>query len=78
MASKVSDKGDIHRAVKAVLEGTMKVHRWQPTGYTPCGRKIDTVTTNIRRPLDDGVTCQACKNAKTRISLWADGVQAWR
>ena len=47
-------------------------HRWQPTGRTPCGRRIRDVVTNDGREFDDGVTCMACKAAKTRVSLWID------
>lgn len=48
----------------------MTVHRWQPTGKTPCGRDVKSVTTNIGRVLSDGVTCRACKRATTLVSVW--------
>jgi hypothetical protein len=50
-----------------------KIHRWQITGYTPCGRKITAVTTNTGRYLNDGVTCTRCLHAKSYFSmLWDD------
>lgn len=52
-----------------------KVHRWQPTLETPCGRGVNTVTTNKGRPFDEGVTCLACKKAKSRISLMSDAMR---
>ena len=49
----------------------MKVHRWQPTGKTPCGRIIDAATpVNWGKSFDDGVTCVSCKKNPTRISIW--------
>lgn len=50
-----------------------KVHRWQITGWTTCGREIVKVTTNMGRYLDDGVTCLSCQRAKSRMGLlWDD------
>jgi len=45
------------------------VHRWQPTGFTPCGRSLKTVAWNEGRVLSDGVTCKTCKRANTFVSL---------
>ena len=47
----------------------MKIHRWQPTGYSPCGRKLVMVAWNEGQTLDYGVTCEACKRNPTRVSL---------
>lgn len=47
------------------------VHRWQPTGKTPCGRFISpAIVTNTGRYLNDGVTCRACKRARTLVSIY--------
>ena len=50
------------------------VHRWQPTGYTPCGRRVGSVVTNVGHYLSDGVTCKVCKKATTFCSILND---AW-
>jgi hypothetical protein len=52
----------------------MKVHRWQPTGRTPCGKRTDDIVTNMGYYLSDGVTCKACLRASTLVSLLGD---AW-
>lgn len=44
------------------------VHRWQPTGLTTCGRSIYTNPVNGGGVLDEGVTCEFCKVAPTRVS----------
>jgi len=44
-----------------------KVHRWQPTGYTPCGRKLSTIRHNNRSNMTD-VTCEVCRYTKTLVS----------
>lgn len=49
-----------------------KVHRWQPTGKTPCGRKVSDVQTNVGHYLSDGVTCEACHRATTLLSIVGD------
>lgn len=49
-----------------------KIHRWQLGVKTPCGRLIVDVHTNVGYYLDDGVTCKACRQAPTRISLLHD------
>lgn len=49
----------------------MVVHRWQPTGLTPCGLRTDAVRTNTGRVGDAGVTCKRCRVAGERVSLWA-------
>ena len=46
-----------------------KIHRWQYHGFTPCGRRISGLRTNGDRGSDDGVTCEACRRAKTRVIL---------
>lgn len=46
------------------------IHRWQPTGKSPCGRDLSKVAFNEGQYLSEGVTCRACKAAKTRVSLW--------
>lgn len=48
------------------------VHRWQPTGKTPCGRKVGSVAVNLGWHLSNGVTCKACNGAKTLVSVWGD------
>ena len=48
-----------------------KIHRWQPTGRTPCGRTIATVKTTVGRYLSDGVTCRVCETAHTRALVAA-------
>jgi len=50
----------------------MKVHRWQPSGKTPCGRNIADVQTNIGYYLSDGVTCESCHKATTFLSIMGD------
>jgi hypothetical protein len=45
------------------------VHRWQPTGKTPCGRDVKTVLTNYGHTLSEGVTCKSCKRAAALVSL---------
>ena len=49
-----------------------KMHRWQLIGYTPCGRKVDTVKTNIGYRLHEGVTCKVCLKATTLCSFLHD------
>lgn len=47
------------------------VHRWQPTGKTPCGRVIDhRIFTNTGRYLSDGVTCRVCRRATTLVVIF--------
>ena len=46
------------------------IHRWQPTGYTPCGRMVETVATNLGRYLSEGVTCKVCNCANTLVSVF--------
>ena len=48
----------------------MKVHRWQPTGFAPCGRALKSIVWNEQQMLDDGVTCSACKRSKTRVGYF--------
>lgn len=48
------------------------VHRWQPIGYTPCGREIAKVRTNIGYHLSDGATCKVCRRARMRWSILRD------
>ncbi len=43
----------------------MKVHRWQPTGFTPCGRALESVVWNAGKMLQDSVTCKTCNRANT-------------
>ena len=43
----------------------MKIHRWQPTGFSPCGRWLDDVAWNEGKVLQDGVTCLARNQATT-------------
>ena len=40
-----------------------KIHRWQPNGFTACGRLEETVTTNVGQYGDVGVTCEVCLRA---------------
>lgn len=49
-----------------------KVHRWQPTGKTPCGREVSEVQTNTGYYLSDGVTCKTCHQAKILCSILGD------
>ncbi len=45
------------------------IHRWQMTGRTTCGIKItDRINVNLGHRLDDGVTCERCRQALTRMS----------
>lgn len=46
----------------------MKVHRWQPTGMTPCGLRLEDVQWNEGQMLSEGVTCLRCSRAKTIVS----------
>lgn len=47
------------------------VHRWQPTGKTPCGRVISpAIVTNTGRYLSNGVTCRSCRRATTLVSIF--------
>lgn len=48
---------------------TSKIHRWQPTLHTPCGRLLADVQWNEGRVLSEGVTCIACNRASTLVSL---------
>ncbi len=47
-----------------------KIHRWQPTGKTPCGRDVTKVHVNGGRPGDNGVTCVACQCIEKRDTTW--------
>lgn len=50
-----------------------KTHRWQPTGYTTCGRRITpALAVNLGRFLDDGVTCAVCRRSTHRVSMLND------
>ena len=50
-----------------------QIHRWQFIGKTPCGLKItDSIKTNVGYCLDEAVTCERCKRARTRISILSD------
>ena len=49
-----------------------KMHRWQPTGHTPCGEKVDDVKTNLGYYLMDGVTCNRCKKGSMLWSILND------
>jgi hypothetical protein len=49
------------------------VHRWQPTGMTPCGREVSKVKTNLGYYLSDGVTCKHCNRAKWRVARHSKG-----
>ena len=44
------------------------IHRWQPTGFTPCGLRLDCVEFNEGQHLSDGVTCGRCLRATTLVS----------
>jgi hypothetical protein len=48
----------------------MKIHRWQPTGFTPCGRPLESVVWNEDEMLQKGVTCLVCNCANTLSSLF--------
>ena len=48
----------------------MKIHRWQPTGLTPCGRTLAFVTWNEGEILQEGVTCLVCNRANTLSSMF--------
>jgi hypothetical protein len=48
------------------------VHRWQPTGWTPCGREVADVKTNVGYYLSDGVTCKVCNRANSFCSILFD------
>ena len=48
----------------------MKVHRWQPTGFAPCGRSLESIVWNEGKMLDDGVTCATCKRSFSRCALF--------
>lgn len=54
----------------------MPIHRWQPTGYTACGLRTYLVDHNAdmiaRDDLFRGVTCAACKAAKTLVAYFPD------
>ena len=51
----------------------MKIHRWQPSGYTPCGRLITSkLRVNIGYYLSNGVTCKVCLGASSFMSLLGD------
>lgn len=45
------------------------IHRWQFIGETPCGRKVEDVTTNTGHYLNHGVTCKKCLKATTYCSI---------
>jgi len=49
-----------------------KVHRWQPTGKTPCGRNVIEVQTNVGYYLSTGVTCENCRRTTTLCSILGD------
>lgn len=49
-----------------------KIHRWQPTGFTPCGYNVQKVHTNIGHFLSDGVTCERCHSARSLMSIMSD------
>lgn len=42
------------------------VHRYQPTGLTPCGLELDAVAYNEGQRHDEGVTCRRCLAAGER------------
>lgn len=52
------------------------IHRWQPTGRTPCGLVIGKVPTNHGSVLSEGVTCQRCLRATTTVSWFPGGRNA--
>lgn len=70
--SKSSGDWDDNSLCEREMAKQKVVHRWQPTGYTPCGRKVDSVFTNIGRYLSEGVTCRVCKGAASFCSILND------
>ena len=47
-----------------------KIHRWQSTGKTPCGRDVTKVLVNGGRPGDNGITCLSCRYTERRDNSW--------
>lgn len=62
-----------HECVNSGVCGCV-IHRWQPTGYTPCGIPFASgvataIVTNAGFTLNERVTCRNCLRATTRVIL---------